>query len=144
MEWSIPEVTRAVPNLDEWTYCSVSVESRHLGLPLYGSSETGILHQPEHYVLQPELRTVCQTWMNGNTVESACNEHGYNKFPPITKSFSGTDFFLVVFNIKKYGYNEFGYSEITLITKPISPPKVTNLPAITKWQWTYRDGPRQN
>ena len=55
-------------------------------------------------------------------VESACNEHGYNKFPPITKSFSGTDFSPVVFNIKKHGYNESGYSEITLITKAISPP----------------------
>ena len=67
MEWSVPEFARAVPNLDEWTNCSVSVESLHLRLPLYGSSETDILHQPEHRVLQPELRTVCQTWMNGNT-----------------------------------------------------------------------------
>ena len=42
------EFALAVPNLDEWTYCSVSVEFLHLSLPLYGSSETDILHQTEH------------------------------------------------------------------------------------------------
>ena len=49
------------------------------------------------------------------TVESGYNEHGYNDIPAIVKSFLGTEFSPVIFNMIKYGYNESGYSEIMLI-----------------------------
>ena len=56
-----------------------------------------------------------------NTVESGYNAHGYNKIPAKVKSFLGTEFSPVIFNIIKYRYNESGYSEITLITKASFP-----------------------
>ena len=39
------------------------------------------------------------------------------EIPAVAKSFLGTEFFPVIFNIIKYGYNESSYSKITLITK---------------------------
>ena len=105
--WNSPELCQT------WMsgyICSVSVESLHLGLPLYGSSETDILHQPEHRVLRPELRTVCQTWMNGNTA-AFCRL--YKVSPSVVVEMCETDI-LLESELKKQRSGKLNKDEFTM------------------------------
>ena len=66
-------------------------------------------------------------------MESGYNEHGYKEIPAIAKSFLGTEFSPVIFNIIKYGYiTNLAIVKLRAYNEGKFPPKLIIFPTIMK------------